>query len=71
MDTHTYMGIKIRRCGWEVGQHSGRWIIQSYHETGIPWSDECCKHVRSLAEAREYIREYWQHAAIHRERSHA
>jgi len=51
-----YSGRIIRGCADAAGDHSGRWIIQTYHEpTGNPWSDELCPHYPSLRAAKETI----------------
>jgi hypothetical protein len=50
-----YRGRVIRDCV-DAGDHSGRWIIQTYHQpTGNPWSDELCPHYPSLRAAKESI----------------
>ena len=53
--SRTYKGLLIRECAWVTGEHPGRWIVQIYHETGIPYSDELCPHYRSLAQAKAVI----------------
>ena len=51
-----YRGRVIRGCADAAGDHSGRWIIQTYHQpTGNPWSDELCPHYPSLRAAKESI----------------
>jgi hypothetical protein len=51
-----YRGRVIRGCADAAGDHSGRWIIQTYHEpTGNPWSDGLCPHYPSLRAAKESI----------------
>lgn len=52
-----YRGRVIRDCVDAAGEHSGRWIIQTYHQTGNPWTDELCPHYASLRAAKESIRE--------------
>jgi hypothetical protein len=56
-----YRGRVIRDCCHlrvdAAGAHSGRWIIQPYHQTGHPWADELCPHYTSLRAAKESIRE--------------
>ena len=52
-----YRGQRILRCHWADDPHGGRWYVQSYHDSGMPWADEATPHHRTLAEAREYIRE--------------
>ena len=50
-----YRGQRILRCHWADDPHGGRWYVQSYHDSGMPWADEETPHHRTLAEAREYI----------------
>lgn len=50
----TYNNYIIRQCCWAKGEHAGNWIVQTYHQTGTPWSDECCPHFRTLKEAKTY-----------------
>ena len=52
---HIYRGHDIYPCERIAGEHAGRWTIQTYHHTGVPWADEECPHFGSLAEARDYI----------------
>lgn len=51
----TYKGQLIRDCERVKGEHSGRWIVQTYHSTGLPFSDELCPHFSTLAQARDSI----------------
>ena len=53
----TFMGERIYRCERVEGEHAGRWIVQTYHSTGLPYADELCPHYRRLADAKDYIRE--------------
>jgi len=55
--TYTYRGQLISRCERVAGEHRGRWTVQTYHQTGMPWSDEQCPHYPTLAVAREAIDE--------------
>ena len=55
MTIHKYRGQTIYPCERARGEHRGRWIIQSYHESGMPWADEECTHTVTLAAAREII----------------
>ena len=51
-----YKGTLIRECERPRGMHSGRWLIQTYHEaTGLPWSDELCPHYPTLAAAKAAV----------------
>ena len=47
----------IHRCERVPGEHRGRWIIQTYHQTGMAYADELCPHYQTRAEAREAARE--------------
>ena len=52
-----YRGRAIYECEWVKGEHSGRWIVQTYHQpTGLPWSDANCPHFSTLAQAKAWIR---------------
>lgn len=53
-----YRGQLIRECCWAKGEHAGKWIVQTYHQTGMQWSDEECPHYWTLADARAAIDEY-------------
>ena len=44
---------EIRRCEWEEGRHTGKWIVQTYHETGMRYADELCPHYQTRKGARE------------------
>ena len=51
-----YKGQLIRECERVEGEHSGRWIIQTYQLlTGMAWDDETCPHFNTLHEAKTYI----------------
>lgn len=50
-----YKGFSIYRCERVDGQHSGKWIVQTYHKTGNPYADELCPHYRTLSEAYDAI----------------
>ena len=54
-----YLGSRIFPCSYVESTLAGyRWYVESIHSaTGIPYGEQDCKRVRSLAEAREYIRE--------------
>ena len=56
MKTRRYMGRDIVECERVPGEHRGRWTVQTFHETGMPWADEHCPHFSSLAMARAWIR---------------
>ena len=47
----------IYPCERVPGEHRGRWMIQTYHETGMPYADELCPHYASREAAREAARE--------------
>lgn len=53
----TYKGHSIYECERVKGEHAGKWIIQDYHHTGIPYADELCPHFHSLKAAKDYISE--------------
>ena len=59
MKTHKYLGRLILPCSYVESTQAGyRWYVESIHSaTGIPYGEQDCKRVRSLAEARECIRE--------------
>jgi hypothetical protein len=56
-DSRTYRGMTIYRCLWAGDPHGGKWVVQTYHESGMPWADECCPHYWTLDQAKEAIRE--------------
>jgi len=39
-------------CERAAGEHLGRWIVQAYHKTGMPYADELCPHYMTRAAAR-------------------
>ena len=49
--TRTYKGYSIRPCERVTGEHAGRWVVQTYHDSGVPWSDEICPHFKTIPEA--------------------
>ena len=54
----TYKGRHIYECDsaeHSAYSHNGRWIVQTYHQTGTGYADELCPHFHSLAGAREWI----------------
>lgn len=53
----TYKGKHIYECERVTGEHEGKWIVQTYHDSGTPYADELCPHYRTLAEARADIDE--------------
>ena len=63
--SHRYLGHNIYPCSYvESAQAGYRWYVESIHSpTGIPYGEQDCKRVRSLAAAREYIREYIRECA--------
>ena len=54
---YEYRGQRIYSCERVHGTHTGRWIVQSYHATGLPLADELCGHYHTLAEAKAAISE--------------
>ena len=66
MTTKTYHGRNILPCSYAENTSKGlRWYVESVHSaTGIPYGEQDSKRVRSLAEAREYIRECARAAAL-------
>ena len=52
---HHFRGVTIYPCAWTLGEHRGRWYVQSYHSTGMPYADEVCSHFHTLSDAREFI----------------
>lgn len=54
-NARTYYGMTIRRCGWADNPHGGEWLVQTYHQTGVRWSDEECPHYDTLREAKAAI----------------
>jgi len=51
-----YKGFHIYECERTDGQHSGRWIIQTFHfPTRIPNADELCPHYATQKAAKEAI----------------
>lgn len=57
MAPKTYKGRPIYECERVKGEHRGRWIVQTYHYSGMRYADELCPHFGTLADAREYITE--------------
>jgi len=57
--SHHYLGRSIYPCSYvESAQAGYRWYVECIHPvTGLPYGEQDCKRVRSLAEAREYVRE--------------
>ena len=53
--TRHYKGYSIRPCQRLKGEHAGRWIVQAYHASGVPFSDDLCPHFKTLPEARTCI----------------
>lgn len=51
-----YMGHHIYKCERVKGAHSGSWIVQTYHHTGMPLADEECPHYPTLAAAKAAIK---------------
>lgn len=58
-DVRYYKGHRIERCDYADGYHAGKWIVRSYHKTGIPFADELCAHYNSLDAAKEAINAGW------------
>ena len=64
--SHRYLGRSILPCSYVESKQAGyRWYVESIHPaTGIPYGEQDCKRVRSLAAAREHIRECARAAAV-------
>ena len=64
--SHRYLGSSIFPCSYVESTQAGyHWYVESIHApTGIPYGEQDCKRVRSLAAAREYIRECGRAAAV-------
>ena len=64
--SHRYLGRSIIPCSYVESTQAGlRWYVESIHApTGIPYGEQDSKRVRSLAAAREYIRECASDAAL-------
>ena len=56
-----YNGYIIRDCAWAGDPHRGKYLVQTYHESGSPWSDEQCPHYATLADAKADIRAWAAH----------
>ncbi len=60
-NTHTYKNAEIIPCGCQnhtdYGHYynSGRWYIQSYHQTGMRMTESECPHYYTLREAKKNI----------------
>ena len=63
---HRYLGHAIYPCSYvESAQAGFRWYVESIHSpSGIPYGEQDSKRVRSLAAAREYLRECARIAAL-------
>lgn len=54
LNAHEYRGVTILPTSSVHAQ--GRWYIQAIHRpTGIPYSEDHCRHCQTLAEARREI----------------
>ena len=64
--SHRYLGQNIFPCSYVESTQAGyRWYVESIHSAaGLPYGEQDSKRVRSLAEAREYIRECARAAAL-------
>ena len=49
--TRHYKGYAIRECERVKGEHAGRWVVQTHHASGVPFSDELCPHFKTRADA--------------------
>lgn len=58
MKARTYHGSTIYPCEWASGQHKGKWIVQTFHQTGMPYADSECPHFHTLADAKRHIDEW-------------
>ena len=65
-NSHRYLNHNILPCSYVESTQAGyRWFVESVHAaTGIPYGEQDSKRVRSLAAAREYIRECARAAAL-------
>jgi hypothetical protein len=60
----TYKGFRIFECEQAKGEHSGKWVVQTYyHKTGTPWAESECPHFRTLTDARDAI----EHELVYRD----
>ena len=57
MTTTTTTRPHIYPCERVPGEHRGRWIIQTYHTSGMAYADEVCPHYQTRAEARDAARQ--------------
>ena len=64
MASHSYKGHTIYECERAASEHKGRWLVQTYHETGIPYAAELCPHFGTLRAAKERVREIVQEDAL-------
>ena len=55
LSLRVYGGHLIYRCRWAGDPHGGKWVVQTHHESGMPWSDEHCPHFATLREAKAEI----------------
>ena len=64
--SHRYLNHNILPCSYVESAQAGlRWYVESIHSpSGIPYGEQDCKRVRSLSEAREYIRECVRYADL-------
>ena len=53
MTTTTTTRAHVYPCERAAGEHRGRWIVQTYHQTGMAYADELCPHYQTRAEARD------------------
>ena len=63
--SHRYLNHNILPCSYVESAQAGlRWYVESIHSpSGIPYGEQDSKRVRSLAAAREYLRECARAAA--------
>ena len=63
---YRYLGSSIFPCSYVESTQAGyRWYVESIHSpSGIPYGEQDSKRVRSLAAAREYIRECARASAL-------
>lgn len=58
--TRTYKGQRIEAWDGPLGSYPGgepRYYVQTYHDTGSPWSPECCPKFWTLKAAKVWIDE--------------
>ena len=62
-----YRSAYVTKCCYARGEHTGKWIVQTYHQSGNPWSDDQCRHYTSRKYANEAVRRIVIDALMYRE----